>query len=139
MTKTYNPAQVALVFNGHEISGYADGSFVTVARDEDAFALTTGSSGEGVRSKSNNKSGTITVTLLQSSGSNAFLSGFAELDELSGGGQGALLVKDNSGDSLHVCESAWIQKVPDAEYGREAGSREWVFRTDNLVSHVGGN
>jgi len=139
MTKTYNPAQVAVIFNGHQISGYADGSFVTVARDEDAFSLVVGSSGEGVRSKSNNKSGTITVTLLQSSGSNAFLSGFAELDELSGGGQGPLLVKDNSGDSLHVCESAWIQKVPDAEYSREAGSREWVFRTDSLISHVGGN
>ena len=139
MTKTYNPAQVVVIFNGHEISGYADGSFVTVARDEDAFSLVVGSSGEGVRSKMNNKSGTITVTLLQSSGSNAFLSGFAELDELSAGGQGPLLIKDNSGDSLHVCESAWIQKLPDSEYAREAGSREWTFRTDNLVSHVGGN
>ena len=139
MAKTYNPAQVAVVFNGHEVSGYADGSFVTVARDEDGWGLSVGSSGEGVRSKMNNKSGTITVTLIQSSESNTFLSGFAELDELSGGGQGPLLVKDNSGSSLHVCESAWIQKVADAEYAREAGSREWVFRTDNLVSHVGDN
>jgi len=139
LTKTYNFKQVATIFNGHEISGFAEGTGIVVTRDEDAFTLTVGSSGEPVRSKSNNKSGTMTITLLQSSDSNAILSGLAELDELSGGGQGPFLVKDNSGGSLAVAESAWVQKKPAAEYAAESGNREWVFRTGNLSHFIGGN
>ena len=137
--KTYDPAQVALIFGGVEIGGYADGTFVTVARDEDAFSLQIGTNGEGVRSKSNNKSGTFTFTLLQSSASNAILSAIAQLDELTNAGVFPAMVKDNSGSSIHTAETAWIQKVPDSEYSKEAGPREWVIRTNNLQPFVGGN
>ena len=137
--KTYDPAQVLISFNGFSLSGFADGSFVQVARNEDAFTLQIGSDGEGVRSKSNNKSGTVTVTLIQSSDSNDILSGFAAADELSNSGMGALLIKDNSGNSIYAAETCWIKKYADSEFAREAGSREWVFETDILESFVGSN
>lgn len=139
MTKTYDPSQVLLTFNGYNISGFADGTFVNVARDEDMWSLQMGTDGEGTRSKSNNRSGTVSFTLMQSSDSNDILSGFAAADELSNSGMGPLLVKDNSGRSLYAAENAWIQKLPDSEFGREATSREWVLRTDHLQSFVGGN
>lgn len=137
--KTYDPAQVLITFNGFNISGIADGTFVQVARNEDAFTLQVGSGGEGVRSKSNNKSGTVTLTLIQSSDSNEILSGFAAADELSNSGSGPLMIKDNSGNSLYMAESAWVKKVADSEFAKEAGSREWVLETDILNSFVGSN
>lgn len=136
--KNYDPNSVAVIVGGHIVSGYADGTFVNVARNEDAFTLQVGSSGEGVRSKSNNKSGQITITLLQSSQSNVFLSTLAQLDEISNGGVVPVLVKDNNGTPLYSAETAWVKKVADSEYGREAGSREWVLETDELIAFVGG-
>lgn len=137
--KTYDPSQVAIILGGFAMTGFADGSFVTVARNADAFALHIGTDGEGTRAKSSNKSGRITLTLSQSSDSNSILSGLATADELSNNGIFPVLIKDNSGLSLYSAETAWIVKVPDSEFGRELGSREWIIETDNLVTFVAGN
>jgi hypothetical protein len=137
--KTYDPSQVAIIVGGFQITGFADGSFLTVARNTDAFALYIGTDGEGTRAKSNNKSGRITLTLAQSSDSNAILSGIAAADELSNSGIVPVLIKDNSGNSLYAAETAWIVKAPDSEFGREVGAREWIIETDNLAVFVGGN
>ena len=137
--KTYDPSQVAIIIGGFPVTGFADGSFVTVERNEDAFALYVGTDGEGTRAKSNNKSGRITITLAQSSDSNAVLSGFAQADELSNSGVVPVLVKDNSGQSLHSAETAWIVKAANSEYAREVGTREWVIETDVLVTLPAGN
>lgn len=137
--KTYDPAMVSISMGGVPISGYAEDSFISVERDEDAFELSVGANGEGTRSKSNNKSGTITMTLAQSSDSNVILSGFAQADELANSGVFPVLIKDNSGKSLHFAATAWIQKIAPAEYAAASGEREWVIRTDDLQSFIGGN
>lgn len=138
MAKTYDPNKIVISFAGIPVQGFADGTFVTVARNEQAFTVQVGSGGEDVRSKTNNKSGTATFTLIQSSVTNDLLSALAKVDELTNAGQGPLLIKDLSGTSLYAAEKAWIQKVSDSEYGREAGSREWVIETGNLEVFVGG-
>lgn len=139
--KTYDPASVSIVAFGIPISGYADGSFVSVERNEDSFTLQVGTDGESCRSKSNNKSGRVTVTLLQSSISNDLLSAQLALDELSpnGDGIGPFLMKDNSGRSLFAAEKAWIVKPPAAAFSRESESREWVIESADLVPFTGGN
>ena len=121
--KTYDASQVAIIVGGFNITGFADGSFVSVERNADAFALYVGTDGEGTRAKTNNKSGRFTFTLSQSSDSNAILSGIAAADELKNAGVVPVLVKDGSGASLYAAETAWIVKQPAAEFGREIGSR----------------
>lgn len=137
--KTYNPADVVIVVAGIPISGFADGTFLSIGRNNPSFTDGTGADGEGFRSKSNDKSGTATLTLLQTSASNALLSALAALDEASGDGIGPLLVKDNSGTSLYSAQTAWIEKPADSEFAREKSDREWVIKTDLLNVFVGGN
>lgn len=137
--KTYNPADVAIIFAGVPVEGIADGTFVTVARNNQSYNMNIGSDGEGVRAKSNDKGGTVTLTLMQSSVSNDALSALSILDEASGDGVGPLLIKDNSGRTLCSAETAWIQKPADVEFAREATTREWVFETDLLDMFIGGN
>ena len=139
MLHTYDPKQVSVVVGGATLSGYADDTFVEVARDEDMWALNIGADGEGARSKSNNRSGTVTITLQQTSEGNRILSDLAVADELTNSGVFPCLVKDSSGASIHVAEQAWVQKMPDSAYARESGTREWVIRTDSLSTFVGGN
>ena len=136
--KTYDPNQVQVIVGGFPMSGFADGTFVTVEKNEDAWALQMGTDGEGTRSKSNNESGRVIITLMQSSESNDILNGFAESDRLSNSGLVPVMVKDSLGSALHAAEQAWIVKKPASEYAREAGPREWILETDNLQDNPGG-
>lgn len=141
MLKTYDFSQVSVILGGITLSGFHEGTPVKVAYDEDAFSLLIGADGDGARSKTNNRSGTITFSLLQTSAANAQLSALHALDIAGKNGDGVvpLLIKDNSGFSLHTAQTAWIKKFADATYGRDTEVREWTIQTDNLDSLIGGN
>jgi len=139
MLREYNPKEVSMIVAGNIVTGYADGTYLSVERNNPSFNLQIGSDGEAVRAKSNDKSGRITITLQSGSPMNDILSGLWKADELNSGGVFTVLVKDNNGASLHSAETAWIVQVANAEYTREASSREWIIETDNLESLVGGN
>lgn len=139
--RVYDPKQVVIAFGAIPVSGFADGTFLNVEQNEDAFSLQVGTDGEACRSRSNNNSARITFTLMQSSLSNDLLSAQHELDKALPLGAGAvpLLIKDLSGRSLFTCQKAWIVRYPSAEFGREATGREWVIETDALIAVHGGN
>lgn len=139
--RTYDPAFVSMFYGEIEMQGFAQDAAISVEHDEDDWSLVVGVDGEGTRSKTSNASATITVSLMQSSPVNDLLSAARILDNTTPGGTGgkALLIKDNSGTTIFSAETAWIQKAPTAELSREATTREWVFRTDNLVANHGSN
>jgi len=139
MLRTYNPKQVTIIFGVHTLEGFGPDTKVVVARDEQSWTKQVGVDGQVTRSKSNNKSGTITITLMQTSASNDFLSGIAITDELSSAGVLPVLVKDNNGTSLYSAVEAWVQKPSDASFGLEANTREWVIDVAELSIFNGGN
>lgn len=139
INRTYDPAQVIVNVDGRDISGYADGTFVNVARNADAFTLTVGADGESTRAKSNNKSGRFTFTLQQSSPSNDILDEIATSDELNNTGAVAVLVSDKSGTTIAQAQVAWVVKKPDSGFAKETENREWILETGNLEYTVGGN
>lgn len=134
----YDPAAIHIIFGVIPIEGYADGTFVSVERNEDMFALTVGADGEGVRAKSNNKSGRITLTLLQSSITNTLLSAAMVADELASDGVGPFIMTDGNGETLVSAQSCWITKPAKTEFGKEAATREWVLESDSINILNGG-
>lgn len=136
--KNYDPKQVTLTFKGYLITGYAEGTFIQVARNEDSFETSVGADGKVTRVRKNDKSGTITVTLQAESPSNAVLSGFLLADELSGTGYGNVQVKDLNKVGLCAAPNAWVQKPADVENGDTAGNREWTIACDELEISQGG-
>jgi hypothetical protein len=140
-TKTYDPIKVVVTVGSHTISGYGENSLVKCERNEDGFKLQVGGSGEAVRSRNPNRSGKITITLLQSSISNEYLSAMANLDESGVAGAVAapntaptagvlpVTVKDTNGNTIWSAEEAWIVKPPAADLEKEAKEREWTFET----------
>lgn len=139
--KVYGPDEVQIAFGPIAIRGYADGEFVKIEMNDDAFKLVTGTDGESTRSKTSNRGAKITVTLMQSSDTNGFLSAVHELDKSTPGGPGILplIVKDSSGTSLYTAPKAWIVKAPTVAFGREPGPREWIFETNAIIRFDGGN
>lgn len=134
---TYDSKEVTVIVGANIISGFAEGSRVSIERNEDSWTLQVGSEGDSVRSKSNNQSGRITITLMQTADSNDVLSALHQLDELSNAGAVPVTVKH--GRSLYVAESAWVVKPPVSEFGPEAGDREWVLETGRISLTVAGS
>lgn len=139
--KVFDPKELIIAIGTFTADGYADGTFLSIESNEDAFALSVGASGEAARSRTHNNSATITLTLMQTSATNDALSTLHNLDKATPNGDGIvpLLIKDNRGNSLFAAEHCWVKKRPTAEYGREPTGREWVLETDNLVAFDGGN
>ncbi len=136
---TYDPGAIIIIFLGIKITGFADGTFVEIERDEDAYKKTVGAGGEVARTRSRNLSGKATFTLMGSSFCNDLLSAAAILDESLGSGVGPILIKDLNGTTLIHGANAWIQKVPKVPFGKELTDREWVIDIDAVEFLVGGN
>jgi hypothetical protein len=136
---TYDPKQVVVSFLGNLLTGYAAGSFVTATRAADTFTLHVGADGEAVRTRSANRSGTVTVRLVQTSPANDFLAAAAAADELSGAGVGPIFVKDLGGRTLAAAQNAWVKKPAVIDFGADVGTREWAFETDELIVFPAGS
>lgn len=137
--KTYDPAQIVVTLGPYLISGFAEGTFVKVSRDEDAFLKKVGVDGESARARNKNRAGSVELTLLQSSASNDTLSSIALADELAGQGVYPLMIKDLQGTTLVMAPNAWVKKVADVEEAKEITDRAWVLDCASpLQMNVGG-
>lgn len=136
---TYDPGQVNISFLGNALVGFDEDSQIVVERITELFTDKVGADGSVVRTRTRDKRTKVTLKLLQTSPSNDVLSAAVALDQ-SGQAYGPLLVTDvlSPGTVLHGGQ-AWVAKLPNAEYGKEAGSREWVFTIASGDMFVGGN
>lgn len=139
MVRSFDPKQVSITYGGKIITGFADGSFITVERNQQAQNLKVGTDGEGTRVKTNDRSGKVTINLMQSSPSNDDLSSIAALDELSNDGVLPFFMNDATGTTIAAAATMWIQKLSNVEFSNEATARQWVLETDDLELFVGSN
>jgi hypothetical protein len=137
--RTYDPKRCLVVIGGVPMGGFADGTFVSVERTSDTFTKVSGADGIVSRSKTNDRSGTLTLTLAQTSPSNDVLTGFARNDELTNTGIVPVTVKDLSGRSTYVAAFGWVKKPPTGEFGKEIADREWALDLADLDVFTGGN
>ena len=128
--KTYNPSQVLVIMNGVPMSGYADGTFVNITMQSDGITTQVGADGEIARAVNTDRRCTVTVTLQQTSPSNAILSSFFSMDLLTCGGTiGPLMVQDLCGETIFMASQAWVVKPADVEFSKEISSRAWQIET----------
>ena len=136
---TYDLKKVQCIFGADIISGYAEGDGIEIEYDEDSWSFTPSADGGGTRSKTNQYSATITIHLMQTSPANQLLQNAWNADNVGNAGARPFLVKEGSGSSLHATESAWVQNLPSSSYNKAAGPRDWILRTHELITNLGGN
>lgn len=137
-TKTYDPKDNFLSFLGIGITGYAEGTVITIERNEDTWSLMVGASGEAVRVKNNNQSGKITFRLMATSQTNDLLSALMLDDELSGTAIGPAFFKEGRGTATALAENAWLTRPANMERAKESSVCEWVLECENLEMFNGG-
>jgi len=140
VTSDVDPAKIIINFGGANINGYADGTFVSFEMDEDAFTKTTGADGFVTRVRTNNRSGSCTITLMQSSPSNNILQAIHNIDiSTPGGAPVPIVIKNLLNTELITSSAAWIKKIPNIDHGKEVANREWVIDIADAIVTVAGN
>jgi hypothetical protein len=137
--KTYDPKKVILTVGGVPIGGYADGTFIGLERTNDAYSVHSGADGEVARAKSNDRTAQLTITLAQTSDSNAVLSGIAQLDERANAGVVPVILKEIGGLTTVFSGTCWVRKQANIEYAKEITNREWILDMAESEVLVGGN
>ena len=135
--RAFDPKAVTVKVGGLQLVGFSEEK-VTVERANNSWELTVGCDGESTRVKSNDLSGTITITLQQTSPSNDYLTSIFYADE-EYDTVTDIEVRDTSGRSQIIAAKAWCEKMPDATYGKNHSDRQWVFRTNNIQYSLAGN
>lgn len=140
--KVYSANEITFNFSGIPIdSGRGDDEFCEIAKVEDTFSYKSGVDGEGTRSESKNTYHKVTLTLMRTSSGNALLSAIHNGDIAIPGGSGVapILIRDRQGTSTFVAAEAWIEKIPDNVYAKEANTVKWVFGVHAPDNFLGGN
>ena len=130
---TYDPGCITVNVGGHIVSGFADGTFVSVERDMDNFTKIVGAGGSIARARTRNISGKVTLTLMQTSESNSFLEAKMLADDLANEGEFVVTIMDDKYDGICTADAAWVLKPPTLSYGREFEDREWVIDCGRII------
>ena len=138
--KEYSFLDTLLLVNGVEISGFDEGDdVINLERLNDSAAHKIGTDGEMTVSISADRSGTVTFRLMQSSDSNAYLSGLINAQE-----NGAFVpifvqFKDTRGNDLGSGTQGYINRPASMSRGTNANGQEWVITVERLdMLHLGG-
>lgn len=137
--KTYNLAQVLITVNGLPLEGFGESDAVTFAPNSPIYESAVGADGEVTRSATNDRSGTLTFTLMSTSLSNDLFSTFMILSKTVGVGDTfPIYIKDlNSNDTL-IASKCYIQDEAEMSFGRDASEREWTIYAANVSTIHGG-
>lgn len=115
---------VTVTVGGKIVTGFSEGTMVSASKDEDNFQVKMSAKGEASVAVTNNKLGTITLTLSQGSPFVSLLNQFANTSKLF-----AIWVKHNGMiKETFGGTSAAVKKNADADYGDEVGDREFEIQ-----------
>jgi hypothetical protein len=126
---SYDPKKVVITLGGVPISGYADGTFVQIDPNSEAWTRKVGADGEVARALSNDNTATIQITLMQTSLSNAYLRTVMSADRLTGLGMLPLSFTDLNDMETHFWPQAWVSTTPSAGRAKETTDVQWTIHT----------
>lgn len=129
--RTYNPRNVTITLvsglGAHIVKGFDDGQFINIEYESDAYDHVVGADGEEMRIKKNDRRATCTITLLQSSDTNQYLSNLENLDRVSDSGVAGFLLRDATTNEVVASDSVWVKKRPAFNRDKSKVAMAWVL------------
>jgi len=142
---SYSPEDVNVIIAGggisHSVSGYVDGTFLSITRLVAASDPYSGADVSNARVVRANKNATVTLTLGQYSESNDILGQLLRNDETTRDSTNlfSMTIKDNSGRSLYFSRQCYIGQNPDSTFSTGIEGRDWAIHCVKLEQVQGGN
>lgn len=144
--KAYSMLDVTVVISAppvvpaHEVSHYADGDdAIMITRREDGVTDKVGADGKMAIARSANKSGEITLKLMQTSPTNHVLTEIHTLQQQKGGRfiPIEVLFQDVNRQDRAAAVAGYIKKLPELQRGAGVNTQEWVIVCESLDVRLG--
>lgn len=129
----YSAQNVNVSFLGKIISGFAEGDdAIMVERNKPTLSQSIGIQGDGVYTQTADKSGVITLKLLQGCEENTFLSGKIAASEIGAITSGELIITETGNDARVTARKCVIEGMPKFQRGEGHTSVEWRFLSTDI-------
>jgi len=134
---SYSAQNVNVNFLGHNFTGFADGDdAIKFERSVQSMTKLVGMQGDGVFTQSADKSGQVTIKLLQNSRTNKFLTNKQAATEAGVIASGPMIMTEAGSDARASCMRTVIQGPAPMTRGAGHNVVEWVFITmDMTIGH----
>ncbi|EKM0740871.1 hypothetical protein HCA21_11410 [Listeria seeligeri] len=119
--ETYDAADVSIVVNGISLFGFADGDMVSCSKDANNIEIKSDAQGNSSAAVSNDRSGTVQIDLAQTSPCYPKLIDIANR-------QLKVPVYVINGNEKIGGSMAFIEKLPNAGFGKSVGTRSFTFK-----------
>lgn len=136
---SYSPEDVTVSIAGIQITGFVDGTFISIRREDPAFTTRVSADGMVSRTQSNNEVVSVDLTLMSTSAYNDLLSTIYLADRVSHLAKFPFYIKDTLGSTLLFSGVAWVSNVADVEFSTDVTSRVWEIQCAQATMFVGGN
>lgn len=137
--ETYLPSEVKMSFGTIPIKGVMDGTFITIEPGADTWKKKIGAQSNVGRTRIEDDSFRITITLMGSSETNEELTGAFLTDKATGAGQLPFSMKDNSGKDKFFATNTWIVALPATSKGDDILPVVWILDCERGENIIGGN
>lgn len=143
----YSPEDIVVILNAvdgswtHQVSGGADGQFLTAERVIPHATNYTGVMGDSVRVIRDIRHYMLTVSLHLASETNDIFSQIVANDAATRDGSKlfSLIIKDTIGRTVISSPIGYIGTTPSLGYSTEVETRDWELFIYNVQEHIGGN
>lgn len=120
---------VTIVFAGRPLTAKADGDFVSIEPGSESATKYVGAGGDVAFAFNADRTATVTVTVMQNSPDNVFLSACEAARLIA-----PIEVKDlSTGQTLLRSAVATVMTRPTLARGKEIGTQEWAFLVGNAA------
>lgn len=131
--RDYSPSAVSMTWGAIGFTGFGEDTFITVSRNEDNSNNTVGADGSVGITVNANKSGTVEVTLMQTSPTHRYLSAIQLAQDADDTVFRAnMTVKDPSGGFLCKVQNAHILTPPEVSLGSDQNEKTWTFFAERI-------
>ena len=124
MVRTYDCRKVFITLGTHMVTGYSDGTFVSIEPNGDGFTKKVGCDGEVARSRDPDETAKVTLTLMLTSPTIAWCQQRYEYDRATGDGAFPILIKDLKGGLVFTSSTAWVVSPPTRDFDKEMPDRQ---------------
>ena len=140
MLYTYSPKDVLINIGGiHQVTGLADGVFVSIKRNIKAMEKARAMDGEVARLYPHEDGWTVELSIMQTSPSNNILGAIYNLDCALKIGKFPFSVKDTKGQTSFFAATAWVEESPAVTFSTGMEIRTWTIACTGGAMIYGGN
>lgn len=132
--RDYSPNSVAMSWGNINFVGFAEDTFVTVSRNSPNTSMSVGADGSVGLTKMADRTGTIEITLMQTSETHRYLGGIQNLQDF---GErlfrANMTITDPSGGFICKALNVHLMEPPEVSLGSDQNEKTWTFYAEQLI------